>query len=369
MTRRIIQNYLFYSSTPSAISGLSSYTDSSVSAYARTFPDHRIVLHTNVLPGLLDQCRACANITIEPVPPLGHLPFKLAAMIRATGIAWKLRRSKRPLVSTTPFVSPLPLCRQIYTIHDLYGVDISFRGWHTVLFWRVYLRLSKLFATRVIAVSDTTAEAARPFVGALARRILVLKEASRLVPLADDEINMKRQRGRLLMVANLQQTKNFGAALDILVGARERGLVVALDWVGRDPAGYAHDEIGRRGGPVGFPNLNPLGVVSEEMLENLYANADALLVTSWAEGFCLPVLEAQARGCPVIASDIPVLREVAGPSTLFFPPDDPQKGVDQLATLLSGHFDRNQARLDAVANARRFSWEASARMLEAALEF
>jgi glycosyltransferase involved in cell wall biosynthesis len=45
-------------------------------------------------------------------------------------------------------------------------------------------------------------------------------------------------------------------------------------------------------------------------LARLYAEATAVLVPSLSEGFGLPVIEALACGAPVIASDIPVLREV-----------------------------------------------------------
>ena len=47
-----------------------------------------------------------------------------------------------------------------------------------------------------------------------------------------------------------------------------------------------------------------------------------MIVPSTHEGFCLPLLEAQSCGTPVICSDIPVLCEVAGDAALFFPPDD-----------------------------------------------
>ncbi len=53
-----------------------------------------------------------------------------------------------------------------------------------------------------------------------------------------------------------------------------------------------------------------LGSVADAELVELYASADALAFPSSHEGFGLPPLEALALGCPVIASDIPCLREV-----------------------------------------------------------
>jgi glycosyltransferase involved in cell wall biosynthesis len=62
--------------------------------------------------------------------------------------------------------------------------------------------------------------------------------------------------------------------------------------------------------------------VSEATLNALYAGARVVLVPSRAEGFGLPVLEAFARGVPVVASDIAPLREISGGLATLVPPDD-----------------------------------------------
>ena len=58
-------------------------------------------------------------------------------------------------------------------------------------------------------------------------------------------------------------------------------------------------------------------------LDDLYAAASSYITATHHEGFGLPVIEALARGLPVAASDIPVLREVAGELAVYFEPDDP----------------------------------------------
>ena len=52
--------------------------------------------------------------------------------------------------------------------------------------------------------------------------------------------------------------------------------------------------------------------VSHEELRALYASATALLFPSLQEGFGWPLIEAQACGCPVIASDLPPMNEIGG---------------------------------------------------------
>lgn len=73
-----------------------------------------------------------------------------------------------------------------------------------------------------------------------------------------------------------------------------------------------HPELGKR--------LIIKNKVSDEELLELYAKCHALLACSYAEGFGLPIVEAGQMGKPVIASDIPVFREVSesAPTTIFF---------------------------------------------------
>lgn len=63
------------------------------------------------------------------------------------------------------------------------------------------------------------------------------------------------------------------------------------------------------------------GGISEQYLRSLYSTCTALLFPSQDEGFGLPVLEAIAAGCPVIASDLPALREVFGDAPIYLPAD------------------------------------------------
>jgi glycosyltransferase involved in cell wall biosynthesis len=74
--------------------------------------------------------------------------------------------------------------------------------------------------------------------------------------------------------------------------------------------------------------------LTKEQLAAAYHNAALLLQTSDAEGFGLPVIEAMARGCVVVASDIAPLREAGGPSAEYCPTADIQAWTDIVTRLL-----------------------------------
>jgi glycosyltransferase involved in cell wall biosynthesis len=73
-----------------------------------------------------------------------------------------------------------------------------------------------------------------------------------------------------------------------------------------------HAENGRR--------LYCFGDVEDAELDFCYRNSAALITASYAEGFNLPIVESLSRGRPVLASDIPVHREVAGAHAAYFRP-------------------------------------------------
>jgi glycosyltransferase involved in cell wall biosynthesis len=62
--------------------------------------------------------------------------------------------------------------------------------------------------------------------------------------------------------------------------------------------------------------------LSSPALRGLIAHAKALLMPSFAEGFGLPIIEALAVGTPVIASDLPAHREIAGNLAIYRDPTD-----------------------------------------------
>lgn len=99
----------------------------------------------------------------------------------------------------------------------------------------------------------------------------------------------------------------------------------------------------------------------DERLRSLYWGACALIYPSMYEGFGLPPLEALACGCPVVASDIPVLREVLGEHAEYFCCSD----VDDLEAAVNRALGwTEKRRLEGHNHAKTFTWERSASVLQ-----
>lgn len=184
-----------------------------------------------------------------------------------------------------------------------------------------------------------------------------LPEASR----APDE---DAESDGFLFVGNFGRNKN----LPFLVRAYGRSSAKgSLLLVGR--AGAEREAIEREiANSPRHDEIKILDDVDDARLDQLYRRATAFVLPSLYEGLGFPPLEAAARGCPVLASDIPALRETLGESALFAPPDNEQLWARALEQIAGDSELRTRLRQSGHDNIARYSWPAAARRVCAALE-
>jgi glycosyltransferase involved in cell wall biosynthesis len=104
-----------------------------------------------------------------------------------------------------------------------------------------------------------------------------------------------------------------------------------------------------------------LGYISEEDLVTMYNLADCYLYPSLYEGFGLPILEAQACGCPVITSSVSSCPEVAGSGAIFVDPHDPDEMARAMARIVRDKKLRNRIVKAGLKNCKQYTWDKTAR--------
>jgi glycosyltransferase involved in cell wall biosynthesis len=106
-----------------------------------------------------------------------------------------------------------------------------------------------------------------------------------------------------------------------------------------------------------------LNYVDDQLLPRLYASATAVMYPSWYEGFGLPVLEGLAAGRPVIASDVPAHKEVAGDEAVYVRPDDVVSMARAIIDACEAEEPTNEQIEGRRRQAKRYSWESSGAIL------
>ncbi len=103
-------------------------------------------------------------------------------------------------------------------------------------------------------------------------------------------------------------------------------------------------------------HVRELGRCDDTELARLIAGARALLMPSFVEGFGLPVVESLVLGTPVIASDLPVFREIAAGIPLLLDPAD-GAGWEQAILAFVGDCPERQRQIAAMRGYRAPDWD------------
>jgi glycosyltransferase involved in cell wall biosynthesis len=260
-----------------------------------------------------------------------------------------------------PLLAPL-LGPSVLTVHDL--TFKLFPRAHTRPFRILYgLLISNGIRNATALITGTEAERTN-ILGHYPRardRIAVVHLGARSAqPAANQEERQdnKPTERYILWVGSLISRKNPQGAIDAAVLVNQQ-IRLPLIVVGSGHRGMQRPEI-RVPGNHNMVQFADRVNSSDDVIE-LYRNAVCLLFPTFYEGFGLPVVEAMAHGCPVVTSDIPVMREVCGDAALYCNPNEPSDIADKVRMLAENSDMREELRRRGLHRAAQFSWERCAR--------
>ncbi len=280
--------------------------------------------------------------------------------------------------SYAQLVHCLPAARTIVTCHDLDTFRCLLEperekrpAWFRAMTRRILTGLRS--AAHVIAVSSTTRDEIIGRGLAPPERVSVVHNGVHpsCSPLADSVADAEAARllpadsaGAiwLLNVGSSMPRKRLDVLLRVFAAVRREVPEVRLARVGSAMT-PAQRQLARE---LEVEHVTcELPYLTREVLAAVYRRAHLLLHTAEAEGFGLPLIEALACGCKVVASDLPVLREVGEEVVTYCAVADiaAWKGtvVDLLHDNSKGSGARELYRKQAIAHAAHFSWAENAR--------
>ncbi len=279
----------------------------------------------------------------------------------------------------TQYITPFFVSREIKIITHVH--DVSFLAYPELIkktdlfFLKLLIPISLKRADKIIAVSEFTKNEIVKYYKTDPQKIEVVYNAVGEDFLQNDysgnelfEIRKKYNLPEefILYIGTLQPRKNIPMLIRAFAGVKEKNPVIKLVLAGNRNAHNFDKNIDKEierlkiSGSIIFP-----GFVDEKDKSALFQLAKAFVFPSLYEGFGIPILEAMSQKIPVLASDIPVHREIAVNGALYFNPSSIDETQEKLYNIL---VDENlRKNLINLGNVRLdfFSWKKSAeKMLE-----
>ena len=287
-----------------------------------------------------------------------------------TGHLWEQlhlpRHASNGLLLSPANSGPIRHRRQIVVIHDaaIYNAPAGF-AWK----YRVCHRLlDGLLArtARIATVSNFSRAELAGCLGIAAEDIILAPNGTghlrSVTPDSGIVDRLRLEHGRYFVSLGLSTAnKNIASAIEAyrILNRPETKLVV----IGEQSARVVGAQKFRSNEGVVFT-----GKLTDEEVTGLLRSATALLFPSRYEGFGMPLLEAMAQGCPVIASTAGAVLEVCGSAALHFHPDDAERLADLMSRMLDDPAVAAAVRTRGFARPDKYQWDTTAAVLMQALQ-
>jgi glycosyltransferase involved in cell wall biosynthesis len=293
-----------------------------------------------------------------------------------------LRSGAGALLSAGNFAvwnSPLPqvlLSRNsLYTSRD-FDRDLRSRGetrlWLDTRLKAEFAKWSILAADRVVAPSQSFADELQSWTGAPISAVhhgfdreTFLRDQSPLPEAVRQKLECAGGALRLLFVSHYNYYRNFETLIRALPTIRRelapRPIRLFLSCKlapGANPGAYRPE---RAAALVRQLDLSEevveLGSVPYSSLHHVYRSADIYVTPAYAESFAHPLVEAMSSGLPVVASDLPVHREICGNAGVYFERFSPQDLAHRILAVAGSSELASQLAQAGIVRASAFSWK------------
>lgn len=325
--------------------------------------------------------RLYSRTTPQPdlFPETEERVIRLPRLWTHIGLAWEIARHPPDLLFVPAHVlPPIRPRRTLVTIHDLgYLAFPRTHPWRQRLYLDLSTRWNAHAATHVLTDSRATRDDLSRHYGIASEKMTVaypgIDESLRPVEEAAATTAAKARYGirddYLLYLGTLQPRKNLRRLVDAFaqLAAHRPSHPPQLVLAGK--RGWLCEDLFEQVERLGLDqHVHLPGYVAEEDKAALLSGAIAFVLPSLHEGFGLPVLEAQACGCPVITSTTSSLPEVAGDAALLVDPRDGTAIARAMERIIDDQELRNRLSERGLTNIGRFSWRACAETVMTVIE-
>lgn len=272
-----------------------------------------------------------------------------------------LRKKGNPLLVNFASMAPVFYFKKISTLHDITYIRYPQTfSWKFRYLYKLIIPLILKTSKHIFTVSKFSQNEIIDYYKIASHKISIIYNA------VDDSFkpiknNNRNKEDYILAVSSVKGNKNFSAVINSFFKIYQNNKNIKLYIIGDfESDSFKNIDITKF---KENPNVVFLGRVTDKELIEYYSNAKIFIFPSFYEGFGIPVLEAQACGCPVVSSNTSSLPEVLEDSAILCKPLDINAFSEAILQILEDTELSISLRLKGFENIKRFSWEKSSMMI------
>lgn len=269
-----------------------------------------------------------------------------------------LKRIGSPLLISFSGCGPLNYNNQIITIHDV-SHEVH-PEWFSKNYCRYYHFMLPRIARKALAVITVSQFSKQEIIDVFQLDANKIKVIPCDVPFhnkpSKEDLILKEKVSEkyILTVSSMDPRKNFVRLVEAFNNINDKSVKLYI--------------IGMKFKAFNTPDLQKLvgdnvvlpGYVNDKELQTMYSNALFSIYPSLYEGFGLPPLESMTFGCPVIASDIPAIREVNENAVLYVNPLDVSDMTQKMNQMINDANLRADFQARGFEQIKKYSWDITA---------
>jgi glycosyltransferase involved in cell wall biosynthesis len=311
-----------------------------------------------------------------PGGPAGRFCWEqslLPDMIRKSG-AHVLISAGNLALRRSPVPQILLSGNSLYTSLDFYD-DLRARRAHRI---SLDTRARAFFARRSVRWADCTVAPSMAFASTLRKWAggkvvsiyhgfdpeIFFKDQSPLPSAIQSKMDSRKNALRLIFVSHYNYYRNFETLLRAIPHIRQRlhrrnvKLFLTCKLSAEEDSGaYRATTAATLIQQLGISNeVVELGAIPYHRLHHIIRTCDIYVTPAYAETFAHPLVEAMACGLPVVASDLPVHREICGNAAVYFPRFSPQELAERVVQVGQSSELRRRLVESGLKRSREFSW-------------
>ena len=299
---------------------------------------------------------------------------KLPAVIRQCGATVLLSAGNFAL-RNSPVPQILLSRNSLYTSQDFYRDLLSRHEYRLWLDTRVRAWLAKQsvqWADVAVAPSEAFAADLRRWTGSPIQAIhhgfdreVFTRDSAPLAAEVEEKLISAEGSVKLLFVSHYNYYRNFETLLRALPIVRERfprrtvKVLLTCKLLGdENPGPYRPEMAAKLVEGLGVSDMVvELGAIQYRQLHQIYRRVDMYVTPAYTETFAHPLVEAMSSGVPVIASDLPVHREICSDAALYFPRFSAEELSSRIVEVASTASLQNQMSSRGLVRSTAFSWK------------